>query len=242
MMKDFIIIINVQPGYLVSRIKFLKDKREKRVAMHAIETTRTSLSSASSGSLELTSSSDAGPSLFPSLKRNSGRDFHGVAFDSGNSEKWSAFIDVPDQGYFKIGLFDSAEAAARAYDEVACRIQGAELNFERGLNGGKGDSAEPEEAKGFVRSSGGQLKRTSKYAGVSFNKNNGKWEIAVKVPGEKAIRLSFDNEVEAALKYDSLVSHNSFWNVITHFTLEISIKLHSGAPAWAHKKATQLPN
>jgi len=162
-----------------------------------------------SGSLESTSPSDAGPSLFPSSKLNTASSFHGVVLDSENSKKWRAFIDVPNQGYFNIGLFDSADAAAHAYDEVACRFQGAELNFKREVIGGGVDAAKRKPGEvGFVRSSSGQLKRTSKFFGVNFNKNKCLWEIRVKAPGGKAIRPSFVDEVEAAENYDILVSHN----------------------------------
>ena len=156
---------------MISRIKFLKEKSEKRAAKQlAIDLVPTrflsapsstllqslppppsshstlspsllssfpfiSSSSSSSESLEPTSSSSfVGPSFFSS-KRNTTSGFYGVDLDSENSRKWRAFIDVPNHSCYDIGLFDDAEAAAHAYDEVAWRIEGAELNFERGGGG-----------------------------------------------------------------------------------------------------------
>ena len=233
---------------MISRIKFLKEKSEKRAAKQlAIDLVPTrvlsapsspllqllppppsshsslspsllssfpfiSSSSSASDSLEPTtsSSSSVGPSFFSS-KRNTTSGFYGVDLDSESSRKWRAFIYVPNHSCYDIGLFDDAEAAAHAYDEVAWRVEGAELNFERGrgeemIEGG-GESASHEETDGFARSSSGKLKRTSKFAGVNFNKSKGKWEISVTVPGKKAFRTSFVDEVEAAQNYDNLVSY-----------------------------------
>jgi len=152
-----------------------------------------------------------GPS-FSSSKRNTTSGFYGVDLDSGSSRKWRAFIHVPNHSRYDIGLFDDAEAAAHAYDEVAWRIEGAELNYERGRRGGEmieggGESASHQETEGFARSSSGKLKRTSRFAGVNFNKSKGKWEISVTVPGKKAFRTSFVDEVKAAENYDDLVSY-----------------------------------
>ena len=78
--------------------------------------------------------------------------------------------------------------------------------------GGGEDSTRPKEAEGgFVRSSNGNLKRTSKFAGVNFHKRKGKWENRVTVPGKKLIRSSFVSEVEAAENYDNVVSNDCFY-------------------------------
>jgi hypothetical protein len=156
-----------------------------------------------------------GPS-FCSSKRNTTSGFYGVDLDSESSRKWRAFIHVPNHSRYDIGLFD-AEAAAHAYDEVAWRVEGAELNYERGrgeemIEGGE-ESASHEETEGFARSSSGKLKRTSSFAGVNFNKSKGKWEISVTVPGKKPFRTSFVDEVKAAENYDDLVSYPDIWFV-----------------------------
>jgi len=141
-----------------------------------------------------------------SSTRNTLSGFYGVALDIDYSEKWRAFIDVPNHGYFMIGLFDSAEAAAHAYDEVACRIEGAELNFKREVMGGGGNSTRPQEVEGYIRGNNGNLKRTSKFAGVNFDKRSGNWKSRVTISGKKITQAYFENEVEAAENYDNLVS------------------------------------
>jgi len=145
-------------------------------------------------------------SSFSSTVRSTASGFYGVTLDLGNSGKWRAFIDVASLGCFEIGFFDSAEAAAHAYDEVACRVEGAELNFKREMMGGGGDSTRPEEAFGFARGSQGNLKHTSKFFGVSWRKSRGIWQTKLTVVGKRVLQFDFTEEIEAAEHYDFLVS------------------------------------
>ena len=58
---------------------------------------------------------------------------------------------------------------------------------------------------GPVRSSNGNVKVSSSFAGVSLNKATGRWRVYLSCPGAKNFDSTFENVIEAAEHYDSLV-------------------------------------
>lgn len=97
-----------------------------------------------------------------------------------------------------IGLFLSDLEAAKAYDQaaIASQIPGVWLNFPDGNVTG------PEQvAKRQARSRQGA---TSKYLGVSWNSQNGKWQGAIKRGATKLHLGFYEYEKDCALVYDEV--------------------------------------
>ena len=103
-------------------------------------------------------------------------------------------------------FFTDAEASATGISEEYC--------FEGNEKREQESSFSPFASEAFVntvRSSNGKLKKfSSKYFGVSFTKNCGKWASVVpffdKTTGKKKL---FRDEIEAAEHYDNMVNNGS---------------------------------
>jgi len=95
-----------------------------------------------------------------------------------------------------LGSFDDEEEAARKYDEVAATL-GRPLNFPKGEG----------EAKAVKMSQGRDLtkipdKGQSVFTGVNWSKASKKWKAQIRKDGKATHLGCFDDEEEAARKYD----------------------------------------
>lgn len=115
--------------------------------------------------------------------------YKGVRFHKA-SKKWKAEI-TKDYKNYHIGMFDTPEEAARAYDAKAVELFGefAKLNF----------PGEPliKIPKKIVRSD-----NTSGYRGVTWNKRRRKWDVRVYKDGKTFYSGYFDCKHEAAKMYN----------------------------------------
>jgi hypothetical protein len=111
-----------------------------------------------------------------------GSQYRGVHWKK-NSNKWLAAIRYDGKRH-NLGLFEDEEEAARAYDRAARANHGekVQLNF-------------PAEGESGSR-------KSSKYRGVSWLKNNNKWQANIRYDGKLQYLGTFEAEEEAAKAYD----------------------------------------
>lgn len=122
--------------------------------------------------------------------------YKGVTFD-GSRKKWLVYITV-DKKRFYIGAFTCEGAAANAYNYYAEKyhVDFAYLNDVPFMT-------KDEWRKYCTRNT------SSKYNGVSWDKNCGKWEAYVHIKRKKKNVGYFDDELEAAKAYNEYVKSNN---------------------------------
>ncbi|XP_066372541.1 APETALA2-like protein 4 [Miscanthus floridulus] len=139
--------------------------------------------------------------------RSRSSQYRGVTFYR-RTGRWESHIwDCGKQVY--LGGFDTAQAAARAYDQVAIKFRGVNADINFTLDDYKDEmkkmkSFSKEEFVQVLRRQGaGFVRGSSRFRGVTQHKC-GKWEARIgKLMGKKYVYLGlYDTETEAAQAYD----------------------------------------